>query len=83
MTILISVMALAASPATVAIQPTAAPAHATHATHAQSPAQAQPTPQGTKKPGEGCACCQNMASGGKMACCEKGSGGHTGEHSGH
>ncbi len=78
MSILITAMALAATPASAAVQ--AAPAvSATHAQHAQH---SKPAQRGAKPQGEGCSCCKDMAGGAKMECCAKHGEGH-GEHSGH
>jgi len=77
MTMILSALALAATPAPAAVQPAAPAAHAMHAQHAD---RAKP---GTKAGGDGCPCCKDMAAGGKMACCAKHGGGHDGAHEGH
>ena len=74
MSILITAMALAASPATAAVQPAPAPSPAVRAQSAQP---------GSKAPGDGCPCCKKMAEGGKMECCAKHGESHAGEHSKH
>ncbi len=77
MTILITAMALAAAPATTAVQPASTPMHAMHAQ------QAQPAQSGAKPQSEGCSCCKDMGAGGKMECCAKHDKADGAEHSGH
>lgn len=83
MTILLTAMALAASPAPAAVQPVPAgtPAmHAQHAQHAQPVHGAQP---GAKSKADGCACCKDMSGGAKMECCAKHGEGQRAGHAEH
>lgn len=80
MSILITAMALAATPTPAAVQPAPAAAPAMHAHPAQH---SQPPRPGAKPQGEGCSCCKTMVGGGKMECCAKHGKNQSSEHSGH
>lgn len=86
MTILLTAMALAASPATAAVQPAqaAAPAmHAQHAPLAQHAQHALGAQSGPAPKSAGCACCKDMAGAAKMDCCAKHGEGHDAKHDRH
>jgi len=72
MSIIMTALAVASAQAAPAPTPTAQPAD--HAQHQQ---------MGKKAEAEDCPCCQHMADGKKMACCEKHEKAETGEHAGH
>jgi len=74
MSIIMTALALAAS--AQATPPAQAPASkpADHAQHQQS---------GQQHKAEACPCCEHMAKGQKMACCEKHEKAEDGEHAGH
>jgi hypothetical protein len=71
MSIFATALALAAG--AQAAPPPSAPAH-DHAQHQQA---------GQKQDAKSCACCDHMAKGQKMACCEKHEKAEAGEHAGH
>ena len=79
MTIILSALALAATPAPAVVQPAAPASHAMHAQHADPAKLSAKT--GAKTGGDSCPCCKDMAAGG-MACCAKHGEGHGGEQGG-
>ena len=74
MSIIVTALALAAG--AQATPPASAPADrpADHAQHQQ---------MGQKHDAKGCACCEHMAKGEKMACCDKHEKATSGDHAGH
>ena len=71
MSIIVTALALAAS--AQAAPPASPPGH-DHAQHQQA---------GQKHDAKACACCEHLAKGQKMACCEKHEKAEAGEHAGH